>query len=114
MGEADSVQASTAAVEPDTQPGASQDGSSNVHSSSATATEADILLRPNIRDLLTLVGACLQSVLLDPAVMGGAHQPAAWMPDKASLLASVAQCESRVRGSIDNALSPGLLQQDML
>jgi hypothetical protein len=36
------------------------------------------------------------------------------MPGKASLLASVAQFESRVQGAIEAALSQGLLQQDML
>jgi hypothetical protein len=78
------------------------------------SSERRPVLRPSIEELLTLVGGCLQGVLLDPAVMGAAQQPAAWMPDKASVLASVAYHESRVQVSINEACSQGLLQQDML
>jgi hypothetical protein len=86
-------------------------------SSTTPATETyrkGPVLRPSIEELLTLVGGCLQRVLSDPAVMGAAQQPAAWMPDKASISASVAHHESRVQVSINEARSQGLLQQDML
>jgi hypothetical protein len=46
--------------------------------------------------------------------MGAAQQPAAWMPDKASILAFVLHCEHRVQGAVEDALSQGLVQQGML
>jgi hypothetical protein len=80
---------------------------------SATSTGAELLLRPSTKDLLTSVGRCVQGVLHDAAVMGAAQQPAAWMPEKASLLASVGHFEHRVQGAVEDTLSRGLLQQDM-
>jgi hypothetical protein len=60
-------------------------------SSSTTATVEGPPPRPDIKGLLTLVGRCLQSVVVDPAVMEAAHQPAPWMPHKASILPSAAR-----------------------
>jgi hypothetical protein len=53
----------------------------NSGSSSVPTTGEDPLFRLNIKDLLTLVGGCMERVLDDPAVMGAAQQPAAWMPE---------------------------------
>jgi hypothetical protein len=75
---------------------------------STTSTGAELLLRPNTKDLLTLVKECLQSVLHNPAVMGAAQQPAVWMPDKASILASTAECEHRVQECLERAVDVAL------
>jgi hypothetical protein len=55
----------------------------------------------------------MERVLQDPAVMGAAQKPTAWMPDKRSILTSVVDAERRVRESVEDALSQGRLQQDM-
>jgi hypothetical protein len=97
----------------------SQATGSNGHSCSrsATSTGEGLSCRPNITQLLTLVDECLMGVLTDPAVMGAAQQPAAWMPDKSSLRTSMA-CRERMawmcfENAMDAALFQGLLQQDM-
>jgi hypothetical protein len=88
----------------------------NSCSSSATATGEAIPFRPSIKHLLSLVDECLQRVLLDPAVMGAAHQPAAWMPDRASIIGSMSQWEHKVHvcsleRAINVACSERQLQQ---
>jgi hypothetical protein len=165
MGVTYSVQASTIADTPGTQPGTSQAGSSsdqaggcggvshvsqvgnniregtpndtsgassvcsqamgsNVHhhhhsssssSSRVPPTGQDLFCRrPDMGRLLSLLDECVERIVRDPAVMGAAQQPAAWMPNKNLMMFSVVGCIVRVHRAVEDALSQGVLQRDML
>jgi hypothetical protein len=72
-------------------------GAANVHScGSSTATTEGHLFCPDIQELVHLVNTSLLRMLENPAVMGDARQPAAWMPDKTSIINSCIQQQMRV------------------
>jgi hypothetical protein len=64
--------------------------------------------------LLSLLDECVERIVRDPAVMGAAHQPAAWMPNKNLMMYSVVGCIVRFQRAVEDALSQGVLQRAML
>jgi hypothetical protein len=81
-----------------------------VHSSSSstTTTVEGLLLRPSIKDLVSLVCQCLLGLLFDPAVMGDAEVPAPWMPAPEYIVVFVIRCEGRVQGCLERAADASL------
>jgi hypothetical protein len=76
--------------------------------SSSTTAVTHSPARPNISDLLMWACQCLWGVLSDPAVMGVATQPAAWMPDMSALFMSTGRLLGATTGQLGQAIDKGL------
>jgi hypothetical protein len=79
--------------------------SSSTTTTTTTTTAGEALLsRPTTRNLLISLCKCVSKLVLDPVIMGDAHQPAPWMPDSESILESVFECQRKVQVCLRRAV----------